>query len=180
MKNYQPEDARRESFGEREPFEGMPDESEDLLFLEEEDESARRFDLISAYLDNEVTAEERREVQHWLDTDPEAKKLYLRLREVQARFQNVSVPASVDANILADRVFQKVDRRRNRRIFLYGGAAIAAMAIALLSHGLFGRQNPMSQMANHPIDVTRESDSLMIALNHPILDLPEAEEGTRQ
>lgn len=34
-----------------------------------------RFNLLSAYLDNQVTTAERQQVQKLLDTDPEFKKL---------------------------------------------------------------------------------------------------------
>jgi anti-sigma factor RsiW len=166
MENYQ------------EDWDDSRDGSEDLLFLED-DEQTRRFDLISAYLDGEVTPSERHEVQYWLDTDPEAKKLYHRLRDLQARFQQIPVPATAPAERLAEKVFQKLDRQRKRRFFLYGGAVVATMAIALISHG-FGRQDSVPQMANHPSGVSPEGDSLMIALNHPILDLPSAEEKSPQ
>lgn len=38
-----------------------------------------RFELLSAYLDGEVTAQDRAVVQHWLNTDPSVKCLYHRL-----------------------------------------------------------------------------------------------------
>jgi anti-sigma factor RsiW len=178
MENYQPEDARRDHPGSGEDWDDSRDGSEDLLFLGD-DEQTRRFDLISAYLDGEVTSSERHEVQCWLDTDPEAKKLYHRLRVLQAHFQQIPIPATAPADRLAEKVFQKVDRQRKRRFFLYGGALVATMAIALISHG-FGRQDSVPQMASHPSGVSPEGDSLMIALNHPILDMPSAENKSPQ
>ncbi|MEG3437574.1 zf-HC2 domain-containing protein [Pannus brasiliensis CCIBt3594] len=170
MNNYQPEDARWDRPRDRHDFDDPLDESADFFCFEDE-ERARQFDLISAYIDGEVTPEERHEVQRWLDTDPDAKKLYLQLRGIQTHLQQIPVPVSASADRLAERVFQKVDRGRKRRAFLFGGAIFAAMAVAVVSHGLFGRE---VQHAN------RESDSLMIALNQPIVEIPIAEETTRE
>lgn len=176
MKNYRPEDARQDKPGDGYDFNEPLDDSGDFEWFENE-ERARKFDLISAYIDNEVTPEERDEVQHWLDTDPEVKKLYLRLRGIATHLQQIPVPVSASADRLAERVFQKVDRGRRRRAFLFGGAVFAAMTLAVVSHGLFGRE---AKFADRPIEVTRESDSLMIALNQPIVEIPIAEETTRE
>jgi anti-sigma factor RsiW len=180
MNNYQPEDARWVKPRVGDAFDDSPLDSDESLFLKMADEEARHFDLLSAYLDNEVTLEERREVQHWLDTDPDIKKLYHQLRGLQTNLQQIPVPVSVPTDHLVERVFQHVDRQRNRRLFLYGGAVLTAMAIAIVSHGLWGRDNSMSQMAKGSINLTRESDSLMIALNSPIIEIPETKESSRQ
>lgn len=176
MKNYRPEDARWDKPGDGYDFNDPLDESGDFDCVENE-ERARKFELISAYIDDEVTLEERNEVQTWLDTDPDAKKLYLQLRGIATHLQQIPVPASASADRLAERVFQKVDRGRRRRAFLFGGAVFAAMSLAVVSHGLFGRE---ARFADRPSEVTRESDSLMIALNQPIVEIPNTEKAARE
>jgi anti-sigma factor RsiW len=37
-----------------------------------------RFELLSAYLDGELTATERRQIEDWLKTAPEVQRLYAR------------------------------------------------------------------------------------------------------
>ncbi len=37
------------------------------------------FELLSAYLDVEVTASQRRQIEHWLTTAPEVQCLYTRV-----------------------------------------------------------------------------------------------------
>ncbi|MEM9769414.1 MAG: zf-HC2 domain-containing protein, partial [Cyanobacteria bacterium P01_D01_bin.71] len=49
-----------------------------------------RFELLSAYLDGEVSPDERRLVATWLDKDPEAQCLYRRLLQLRQGFQGLS------------------------------------------------------------------------------------------
>ena len=79
MNNYQPEDVQWIKSLLRRDDSDCNSATEDILFLDEDNEEAHRFDLISAYIDNEVTLEERKLVQHWLDHDAAAKKLYRQL-----------------------------------------------------------------------------------------------------
>ncbi|NJL82973.1 MAG: hypothetical protein HC890_08465 [Chloroflexaceae bacterium] len=84
-----------------------------------------RFELLSAYLDGEVTAEERRLVQQWLDSDPLVQRLYSRLLRVHHGIQNLppyQPQSALAAPDLATAVFAKVDRRsRRRQVELFGG-----------------------------------------------------------
>ncbi|MFM8202724.1 MAG: anti-sigma factor family protein, partial [Dolichospermum sp.] len=47
------------------------------------------FELLSAYLDGEVTATERRQVEQWLSTDASVKCLYKRLLNLRQGLQNI-------------------------------------------------------------------------------------------
>ena len=51
----------------------FPTDSSDM------DNQFERFELLSAYMDGELTAEERKQVQQWLDSDPEFHELYKQL-----------------------------------------------------------------------------------------------------
>ena len=46
-----------------------------------------KFELLSAYLDDEVTEEERALVNHWLASDPEMKAIYNKQRQLQLAIQ---------------------------------------------------------------------------------------------
>jgi anti-sigma factor RsiW len=178
MNNYQPEDVQWIKSLLRQDGDDSNSAIEDILFLDEGGEEAHRFDLISAYIDNEVTVEERKLVQHWLDTEPTAKKLYQQLLGLQTNLKQIPVPVTIASDQLAEQVFRKVDGQRRQKFYLYGGAILTAMAIAVGSYFISGRNDPMSQMATSPTNVSQEGEHLMIALNHPIVEIPETEQGT--
>ena len=56
-------------------------------------EEFERFELLSAYLDGEVTAEERYQVQEWLDNDPKLKQTYLKLLRLQQSIPQIPTPS---------------------------------------------------------------------------------------
>ncbi|MEG4009108.1 zf-HC2 domain-containing protein [Microcoleus sp. Pol11C1] len=128
-----------------------------------------RFELLSAYLDGEVTAAERRQVEEWLTNDPTTKRLYSRLLMMQQSFQSMPVPASEQsAQELAAKVLQRVERKP-KRTWILGGGAIAALLIAVVSGVGGGRQLFAPEFARSPIPA--ESDGLMVALNEPLMEI---------
>lgn len=46
-----------------------------------------RFELLTAYLDGEVTAAERRQIDDWLRTDLEVQRLYVRALQLRSKWQ---------------------------------------------------------------------------------------------
>lgn len=176
MNNYQPEDVQWIKSLLRHDDSDCNSAAEDILFLDEDNEESHRFDLISAYIDNEVTVEERKLVQHWLDHDAAAKKLYRQLLGLQTNLRQIPVPATMANDRLAEQVFRKVDGQRRRQYYVYGGAIFTAMAIAVGSYFVSERNDPLSQMASSPSIISQEGDHLMIALNHPIMEIPTTEE----
>ncbi|MEG5175186.1 zf-HC2 domain-containing protein [Microcoleus sp. B3-D7] len=128
-----------------------------------------RFELLSAYLDGEVTAAERRQVEEWLTNDPTTKRLYSRLLMMQQSFRSMPVPASEQsAQELAAKVLQRVERKP-KRTWILGGGAIAALLIAVVSGVGGGRQLFAPEFARSPIPA--ESDGLMVALNEPLMEI---------
>jgi anti-sigma factor RsiW len=128
-----------------------------------------RFELLSAYLDGEVTAAERRQVEEWLTNDPVTKGLYSRLLMMQRGFQSMPVPASEQsAQELAAKVLQRVERKP-KRAWILGGGAIAALLIAVVSGVGGGRQLFAPEFARSPVPA--ESDGLMVALNEPLVEI---------
>jgi negative regulator of sigma E activity len=129
-----------------------------------------RFELLSAYLDGEVTAAERRQVQEWLATDPQVQCLYNRLLKVRQALRAIPVPASEPVDQTVDQVFAKLDRRP-KRMFVWGGAAIAAIFVGALATMLPGNHPFSPQFAQSP-KPKESGETLTIALNKPLLNIP--------
>jgi anti-sigma factor RsiW len=135
------------------------------------------FELLSAYLDGEVTAEQRQEVQELLSNDPEIQGLYRRLLYLRQELNNLPTPpAECTAQQLSDAVFARVDRtQKQRKIFLWGGGAIAAVILASVG-GIFSPNKvPLLQMAQEN-NSTSNDDALIIALNEPLIEMPSGNE----
>jgi anti-sigma factor RsiW len=131
-----------------------------------------RFELLSAYIDGEVTAQERKQVQELLSTDSTMQHLYTRLMKLRQGMHQLPVPApTATAKQTAEQVFSRIDRRRNRRTVLWGGAAIAALFVSAVSGILPGSRSLVPQLAQNP-DATAET--LEIALNQPVIEIPKA------
>ena len=143
----------------------------------EVDNQYTRFELLSAYLDGEVTPAERKQVQEWLDTDPQTQKLYTRLLRLRQELDNIPiVPAASPNTQLADCVFARIDRQSHRkRLVIISGAAIATVVIGAVSSLFFGNKSPVFQFAENPLaPIEKDSEPLKIALNHPIIEIPAA------
>ncbi|PSF36646.1 hypothetical protein C7H19_13285 [Aphanothece hegewaldii CCALA 016] len=142
--------------------------------------SMDRFELLSAYLDGEVTADERRQVQQWLDTDPQVQQWYRQLTQLQHSAKYCPTPThSQPVEHLSEQVFQKLERRRNKRLFLIGGALVTAIAVGFGIHFSFGKYSLRHQMANTLPSMSETEEPLMIALNHPLYDLSVTNEKQR-
>lgn len=130
------------------------------------------FELLSAYLDGEVTAQQRQEVQTLLHNNPEAQQLYRRLLILRQKIHNLPIPEpEYSSSELSEAVFARVDQedRHRRKRWVWGGSAIAALVVATVS-GIFSEsRTPIWQMAQQ--DDTQEH--LIITLNEPLIELPE-------
>ena len=127
-----------------------------------------RFELLSAYLDGEVTAAERKQVEEWLANDLESQRLYDRLLKLRSSFQTIPVPAAqqpVEQTI--ELVYQQVDRRSRHRAVVWSGSAIAAVVLGAVSTVLPTRQ--LLQIAQSP---QQEIEPLRVALNSPVVEIP--------
>jgi anti-sigma factor RsiW len=135
----------------------------------------QRFELLSAYLDGEVTVSERQQVKSLLATDPAFQRQYLQMKQMHQGFSRIAVPSSQSADALATGVFAKLDQHRNRKLAWIGGGAIAATLVAGLSGlgGLFGDRTSQFQFAENKANTPA---ALMVALNDPILAIPSKSE----
>lgn len=133
-----------------------------------------RFELLSAYLDGEVTSTEKRQVEEWLNNDAETQRLYARLLTLRHNFQTLPVPpATQSVERTIQQVFDKIEKRRQYRSLKWGGAAaVAAVVIAALSSVVPGRQGlQLAEVSNQTIG---KEEKLLVALNTPLIELPES------
>jgi anti-sigma factor RsiW len=140
-----------------------------------------RFELLSAYLDGEVTAAERREVEAWLASDATAAQLHSRLLKLRRGFQALPTPApSQPVELAITQVFKKIDQRPRLTVLLGGaGAAAAAVLVAAVSGvmpGMMPGFSPSAQVATGPAAKTAPAavpaapaDGLLVALDEPVL-----------
>jgi hypothetical protein len=128
-----------------------------------------RFELLSAYLDGEVTAAERRQVEEWLENDPATKRLYSRLLSMQHGFQSMPVPrAEQSAQELAAKVLQRVERKPRKQAVIWGSCA-AALLVAVVSGVAGGRGLFEPQFAQSPLPA--DGEGLIVALNEPVVEI---------
>lgn len=130
-----------------------------------------RFELLSAYLDGEVTANERRQIEAWLKHDAQVQCLYSRLLKLRQGMHTMPIPTDCPIEQTVERVLSRIDRRR-RKLMVWGGMAIAAMFVSAVSVSL-----PNAEYATSQIDTTPaqpDSEALMIALDRPIIEIPKA------
>jgi anti-sigma factor RsiW len=134
-----------------------------------------RFELLSAFIDGEVTAAERKQVQQLLSSDAEMQHLYTRLLKLRQGLQSMPVPSTeATARETAQQVFSRLDRRRIQRTVMWGGAAIAAVFVSAFSGIVFpGSQSWVPQMAVGPKQ-DAASEPLMIAVNYSVIEIPKA------
>ncbi|MEH2406335.1 anti-sigma factor family protein [Nostoc sp.] len=140
-----------------------------------------RFELLSAYLDGEVTALERRQVEEWLANDASVQCLYARLLKLRQGLRTLPVPtAQQSPEATVQQVFIRL-RRRYRLNWMVGGAAIAACVIGAVSGIVSGGFSPR-QLAQRPeIEPIQTSSAsmvplspLMVGLNNPVIEIPKA------
>ena len=142
-----------------------------------------RFELLSAYLDGEVTAAERRQVEEWLADDAAVQCLYARLLKLRQGLLNLPIPESQQSpETTVNQVLKRL-RRRSQLAWTFGGAAIAACFIGAVP-GLFPSGESMRpQLAQQPqvepkqaeiVPVVAPDSPLMVALNNPVIEIPKA------
>ncbi|MBE9233573.1 zf-HC2 domain-containing protein [Cuspidothrix issatschenkoi LEGE 03284] len=138
------------------------------------------FELLSAYLDGEVTANERKEVEELLSTDASIKTLYNRLLNLRQGFQTIPIPSTgKSSETTIEQVFTRIDQRYHLN-WMLGGVAVAACILGAIS-GLFSA-NSFRTMEIAQIRSTTERTAtatqtavespLMVALNNPVIEIP--------
>ncbi len=148
-----------------------------------------QFELLSAYLDGEVTSAERRQVEDLLSNDEQTKQLYSRLLKLRSGFQGLPLTAAQPVDNTVDRVMERLERPRvSRRTWVIGGGAIAAAAIGSIT-GLFGPQmrlgyqlalqepEPLESVATATPDAFSPIESTATRISYSTSAVLEAEAG---
>ena len=104
-----------------------------------------RFELLNAYLDGEVTAAERRQVEDWLTTDSAAQCLYSRAVGLRQKWQLMSPLAQQPVASEVKQMFSC--REKPKRDVLWKATVLAAVLLGALSGVLPERQSPVLPFA---------------------------------
>jgi anti-sigma factor RsiW len=148
-------------------------------------EISDRFELLSAYIDGEITLAHKQQVQQWLKEDPSFQQLYQRLLRLNQGFQSLPAPvATKSPQQITNAVFHKMEQRRSHRLAFWGGTAIAVVAMGLISLFLPENKSFLPQVANSPTPTEKNTTpvaqnetvapSLIIAVNRPVVPIPKA------
>jgi anti-sigma factor RsiW len=148
-----------------------------------------QFELLSAYLDGEVSAAERKQVEAWLDSDPKLRRTYQRLLTLQNGLKAMPIAApSIQSEQLARNVMKRVDR--SRRLWVWGGIGTAAAVVMGSLSGLLTGQIWDVKTAQQPLqrqptfdapsisaiktdpNAATPNATLMIALERPPVEIP--------
>lgn len=163
-------------------FEGFEYNSEaEIEDLELESPAPDNFELLSAYIDGELSPSKKRQVQDRLDRDPQFKQLYTNLLTLQGHIQHsVAPPSNKSIAEITTEVFKSIDSQRKwRQKLFWGGSALAATLVASVS-GLVPGLTPLSiKMAevNSP-NVVSNSVMLAVAVDRPAIDIPKSVTGS--
>jgi hypothetical protein len=140
-----------------------------------------KFELLSAYLDGEVTATERKQVEQWLQEDAAFKAMHQNLRRMHGAIEKMPAPAAAPINEFADGVFAKINhRRRNNWLKAIGGTCAAAL-LAVGGTMAAGWNNftapSMPQLAKISLPIPGSNSvelapaAIMVSLNDPIVQI---------
>lgn len=130
-----------------------------------------RFELLSAYIDGEVTASERKQVQQLLSTDPQTQHLYARIMKLRHGIQTLPVPKPEQpAEVMVKEVFSRIDRHRIVHTVVWGGTAIAAIFIGTLPSVFSDSQSPSAKLAETSV----KPAMVAVRLDRPAFPIPKA------
>lgn len=132
----------------------------------------RRFELLSAYLDQELTPQEIEQVEKWLSNDPEAQKIYKNLLQLRYHLREMPVPPSHrSSEALACSVVGNVHQQTVKQVLFWSGGTIAALFVTIISGVFSWTGSPISRLAESN-ESNLPSDSLMIAIDEPVVEIP--------
>ena len=140
-----------------------------------------RFELLSAYLDGEVTPDESRLVAQWLSEDAETQCLYRRLLTLRQAMRSMPIVAtSASPATMVELPTSQISSRLTQRIRTVSLAAACTVAMVLIGGlaNLVGSEAVSSKLTwLLPEPLSPTSDPLELALDEPVIDLlvPEAD-----
>ncbi|MEM8805062.1 MAG: hypothetical protein AAGF01_03325 [Cyanobacteria bacterium P01_G01_bin.38] len=137
-----------------------------------------RFELLSAYLDGEVTPGERRQVACWLSEDSRAQALYHRLLSLRQAMRAMPIESTeISSNFAADIALRAVCQRVK-----IASLTIACTVSAIILSSTNSLMNPLSQplqgVFSNPLEAPN-SEALEIVLDEPAINLRDSEEALK-
>lgn len=156
-------------------------------------DSSDRFELLSAYVDGELSPSQRHQVQAWIDQDPQVKAVYNQLSTLQRQIQALKAPSSQKTvQEIANQVFETVANRRRQHRLRLGLSAIAVSCLATITslipgvipsfkmaQSIDGNFNSVSQLNSSQARLDSQPQEphavmLAVALNKPAINIPKA------
>jgi len=142
-----------------------------------------RFELLSAYIDGEVTETEEQLVEQWLSDDVDFRRLYQQQMKLRQSLIDLPVPiaanssAKKETEIMIDRVFAEIDKRSQRRKWKLAGIGISVAAVVGVFGSLFTfnsspQFSPVANSVKAPAPVAEEP--VLIAMEEPLVPLPKS------
>mgnify|MGYP000176079947 CR=1 len=136
----------------------------------------QRFELLSAYLDRELSPEEMEKVERWLSEDPTAQQAYQNLLQLRYCLREAPIPYSGTApDLLSQKVATQANRRGFRERLVWSGSALGALVIMIITSVWTTDESPLPALVQSE---SVNSSSLMIVVNQPILEIPTIAETT--
>lgn len=142
-----------------------------------------RFELLSAYIDGEVSESEEQLVEQWLSEDVDFRRLYQQQMKLRQLLIDLPVPVAANSSVKAetevmiDRVMAEIDKRSQRRKWKWTGIGISVAAVV----GVFGSMftfnsnpqfSPVSNSIKTPAPAAEEP--VLIAMEEPLVPLPKS------
>jgi len=142
-----------------------------------------RFELLSAYIDGELTEAEEQLVEQWLSDDVDFRRIYLQQMKLRQSLIDLPVPVATNSSakketeIMIDRVFAEIDKRSQRRKWKIAGIGISVAAVVGVFGSLFTfnsspQFSPVANSVKAPTPVAEEP--ILIAMEEPLVPLPKA------
>ena len=146
--------------------------------------SQERFELLSAYIDGEVTNTEEQLVEQWLSDDVDFRRIYQHQLKLRQLLIDLPVPVSssvkAETNVMIDRVFAEIDKRSQRRKWKLAGIGVSMAAVV----GIFGSMftfnsspqfSPVANSVKSPkVPATVTEEPILIAMEEPLVPLPKS------
>ncbi|OIP70718.1 MAG: hypothetical protein AUK48_13420 [Oscillatoriales cyanobacterium CG2_30_44_21] len=153
------------------------------IFEDDRATPEERFELLSAYIDGEVTEQEEQLVEKWLSDDVNLRRLYQQQLKLRQLLIELPVPVAANSSVktetevMVSRVFAEIDRRSQRRKWKIAGIGLVAATVV----GIFGsiftiNSSPQfSPVANNirPTAPVAE-EPVLIAMEEPLVPLPKS------
>lgn len=142
-----------------------------------------RFELLSAYIDGEVTEAEEQLVEQWMSDDADFRHVYHQQLKLRQALIDLPVPVAVnssvkrDTDVMINRVMAEIDKRSQRRKWKLAGIGISVAAVVGVFGSLFTLNtnpqfSPVSNSIKSPAQVKEEP--ILIAMEEPLVPLPKS------